>query len=401
MPLSVPASFPVDPEALRLLESATNPSDVLRRLIRDRSISPFLLTAGVDPVALGSVVAGSADADGPQPERKQRVLDDAIREAQLLGHRRVGLLHVLMALLYADSPDTAKPLSDAGLTLYDLRTYVHSAEGQRERDRLSRAPLPRLRGEVRPSPYFLLPLGGWALGALILLTHPIDLPDLLGTLVFVLGGWITSVCLHEFAHAVVAYYGGDRAVAQAGYLSLNPRRYSHPLFTIVLPVVFIILGGIGLPGGAVYINRQSLRSRGWDAAVSAAGPFASLCFTLLVAIPFATLGPAKMWAAQPQLTEALAYLGVLVLASVILNLLPIPPLDGWGIVSSFMSWETRARIGNFGSIGVLILFLLLWQTRVGNFFWELVYNLAALLQMPPVLAYLGQQAMQLSRLFQI
>jgi Zn-dependent protease len=46
---------------------------------------------------------------------------------------------------------------------------------------------------------------------------------------FVVSGWLVSLCLHEYAHAVVAYRAGDRDIAHRGYLTLNPLKYSHPL----------------------------------------------------------------------------------------------------------------------------------------------------------------------------
>jgi len=60
---------------------------------------------------------------------------------------------------------------------------------------------------------------------------------------------------------VLAYSGGDRAVAQRGYLTLNPLKYTHPVLSIVLPLIFVILGGIGLPGGAVWVNHGAIRGR--------------------------------------------------------------------------------------------------------------------------------------------
>ncbi len=60
----------------------------------------------------------------------------------------------------------------------------------------------------------------------------------------VLFGWIFSLCLHEFSHALVAYYGGDYTVREKGYLTFNPLKYTHPLFSILLPMLFLVLGGI-------------------------------------------------------------------------------------------------------------------------------------------------------------
>src|SRR5687768_11485576 len=65
----------------------------------------------------------------------------------------------------------------------------------------------------------------------------------------VMVGWIMSVILHEFAHGVVAYLGGDYTIRERGGLSLNPLVYIDPVGSLLLPAVFLLLGGIPLPGG--------------------------------------------------------------------------------------------------------------------------------------------------------
>ena len=57
----------------------------------------------------------------------------------------------------------------------------------------------------------------------------------MATFVLVLFLWIFSVCLHEFAHASVAYRGGDITVKDKGYLSLNPLKYLDPMSSVILP----------------------------------------------------------------------------------------------------------------------------------------------------------------------
>ncbi len=52
--------------------------------------------------------------------------------------------------------------------------------------------------------------------------------------------WVFSVCLHEFGHAAVAFYVGDYTVKDKGYLTLNPIKYTHPVYSIVMPVVFMM-----------------------------------------------------------------------------------------------------------------------------------------------------------------
>ena len=90
--------------------------------------------------------------------------------------------------------------------------------------------------------------------------------------VLVLAGWVISLCLHEFAHAATALAGGDIAVRTRGYLTLNPFRYLNAAYSIVIPVIILIAGGIPLPGGAVLIENHRLRKRWWSSLVSLAGP---------------------------------------------------------------------------------------------------------------------------------
>jgi Zn-dependent protease len=104
------------------------------------------------------------------------------------------------------------------------------------------------------------------------------------TFTIVFFGWIFSLCLHEFSHALVAYYGGDHTVREKGYLTFNPLKYTHPVFSIVLPLLFLFMGGIGLPGGAVYIERWRIRNRYWLSAMSLAGPFSNLVFAIILGL---------------------------------------------------------------------------------------------------------------------
>ena len=94
----------------------------------------------------------------------------------------------------------------------------------------------------------------------------------LGVFLLVISGWVVSLCLHEFAHAYVAYRSGDHSVEAAGYLTLNPLRYAHPFLSIVLPILFIVQGGIGLPGGAVYLHPSAFRTRAQQSLAAAVGP---------------------------------------------------------------------------------------------------------------------------------
>ena len=159
-------------------------------------------------------------------------------------------------------------------------------------------------------------------------------------------GWILSVCLHEFGHAIVAYWGGDTSVKDKGYLTLNPLKYTDLNFSLILPLIFLLIGGIGLPGAAVYIDQQRLRNRWWQSAVSAAGPIASSVVTLLLALPF-MLGLASLHSQYLWLWSALAFLIYLQIFVVIINSLPIPSLDGYGVIEPWLPSGLQLRLRKF------------------------------------------------------
>ncbi len=107
------------------------------------------------------------------------------------------------------------------------------------------------------------------------------------SIIIIIFSWVISLCLHEFAHALVAYCGGDTSVKEKGYLTLNPLKYTDVSTSLVIPIVFLLLGGLALPGGAVYINTNLLRNRYWQSLMSFAGPFANLLIAAFLSFIFA------------------------------------------------------------------------------------------------------------------
>ena len=138
------------------------------------------------------------------------------------------------------------------------------------------------------SPFFLLLLGATAGGA-VLAAVGTGAVLVAGIVLVVLGGWAVSLCLHEFAHAFVAYRGGDATVRARGYLTLDIRRYTNVALTFVLPVLFLLLGGIPLPGGAVLVNHGAIRSRAARSLVSFAGPAVNLVLGLALVLTVAAV----------------------------------------------------------------------------------------------------------------
>jgi Zn-dependent protease len=188
------------------------------------------------------------------------------------------------------------------------------------------------------------------------------------TFTIVFFGWIFSLCLHEFSHALVAYLGGDYTVREKGYLTFNPLKYTHPLFSIVLPLLFLLLGGIGLPGGAVYIERWRIRNPWMLSLVSLAGPLSNL----LVAI---VLGLILRFLSIPvEYLPGLSFLLVLQVSAVLFNSIPLPPFDGYNVLEPFLPEVIRRQVDGFRDIAIWVILLLFWFVpAVSSSFWESVF----------------------------
>ncbi|TCK20535.1 Zn-dependent protease [Pseudonocardia endophytica] len=175
-----------------------------------------------------------------------------------------------------------------------------------------------------------------------------------GIFVMALAGWAVSLCLHEFGHAVVAYRGGDTSVAMKGYLTLDIRRYTDVGYSFVLPLIILLIGGLPLPGGAVWINQWALRSRARRSAVSFAGPAANLVLgvVLTVLVGFVPMPDA--------LVAGLSVLALLQVVAFVLNLLPVPGLDGWGVLEPYLprsAQQLGARVRPWAPFALLAVLL--------------------------------------------
>jgi Zn-dependent protease len=205
------------------------------------------------------------------------------------------------------------------------------------------------------------------------------------TFVVVLVGWILSLSLHEFSHALLAYMGGDYTVREKGYLTFNPLKYTHPVYSLLLPLLFLVMGGIGLPGGAVYIETWRLRSKNWRTAVSLAGPLSNLLLAIILGLVlrFSQVNFSGVW-------PGVAFLALLQVTAVVLNLIPVPPFDGYNAIEPHLDEGTRMRFEQVRGGFIWIVFLLLWFVPfISNLFWGLIFFISRVLGIPLDLASMG------------
>jgi Zn-dependent protease len=243
-----------------------------------------------------------------------------------------------------------------------------------------------LTDSVRPSPIFLV-LVGLFLAACVWASQVDGIgPARWAVRAVVFTGWVLSLCLHEFGHAATAFKGGDVTVVDKGYLTLDPRKYAHVGLSLGLPVLFLLLGGIGLPGGAVWINTGMIRTRAMRSLMSFAGPAANLLTAVVLAIPLA-LG---LFDSMPALGLGLAFLASLQVSTALLNLLPIPGLDGFGVLTPYLPASVLQASRQFSQFGFIILFVLLMNTGLGTALWDTSNWIADAIGVPLQWAELGR-----------
>ncbi|ODU01086.1 MAG: peptidase M50 [Pseudonocardia sp. SCN 72-86] len=212
----------------------------------------------------------------------------------------------------------------------------------------------------RLSPWFLLLLavslvGGVvaALAGAVPLQPHSSVALTTGIVLLVLGGWTVSLCLHEFGHAFVAYRAGDVTVRDKGYLTLDIRRYTDVGLSFVLPILFLLIGGIPLPGGAVWINHGLVRSRAARSLISLAGPAMNLILGAILTLAVANIP-------MPYgLVIGLSALALIQVLAFVLNILPIPGLDGFGVIEPYLRPGARQVAAKVRPWAPLVLFVVL------------------------------------------
>jgi Zn-dependent protease len=192
---------------------------------------------------------------------------------------------------------------------------------------------------------------------------------------------ILSIIAHEVAHGYAAEWEGDPTARLAGRLTLNPLAHIDLVGSLLIPALLVLSGSPILFGWAkpVPYNPYNLRDKRWGEALVAS---AGVATNLALAVLFALL--ARLTAASASaLASFLATIGFINLFLGLFNLIPFPPLDGYGVLSSVLPFSLsyplrrfEARVRAWGP-AALILFLIVFSYLVAGPFSALVYWLYA------------------------
>ncbi len=212
----------------------------------------------------------------------------------------------------------------------------------------------------------------------------LDINALIQTIAIAALPVVFAITLHEAAHGYAARHFGDPTAWQAGRISLNPLRHIDPVGTVLIPLLILIFSaGSFLFGYAkpVPVNFGRLRNPKRDMFwVALAGPAANLFMALLwaVLLKFAWDMPVNDYTVP--LTE-MSKVGVVInCVLMVLNLLPLPPLDGGRIAVSLLPHPLAGQFARLERWGFPILLLLLFTGVLGLVMYPLVQMAVGLIE---------------------
>ena len=185
---------------------------------------------------------------------------------------------------------------------------------------------------------------------------------------------VLAITLHEAAHGYVARMFGDDTAYVQGRVTLNPIKHVDLIGTILVPGLMLVTSKllVGVPfvfGWAkpVPVNFGNLRHPKRDMIwVAAAGPAVNFVMAVLWALLSRLVAPSGLWASEGMYQMTQIGVGVN-LALMVLNLLPIPPLDGGRIVTGLLPLRAAmvyARIEPYGFAVILLLLFVGWLERL-------------------------------------
>lgn len=187
---------------------------------------------------------------------------------------------------------------------------------------------------------------------------------------------LLAVTVHETAHGLIASYFGDKTAKMLGRLTLNPVKHIDPIGTILVPGLMLLL-----PGGFVFgwakpvpVNWRNLRNpkqdMGW---VAVAGPLSNLFMAIgwAILVRIALMTGVDNWFALPLLFMGVAgiYINTILM---VLNLLPLPPLDGGRVMTGLLPARAALVFSRIEPYGFMIIIALLMSGILGQVMWPFV-----------------------------
>ncbi|MGZ8270011.1 MAG: site-2 protease family protein [Methylophilus sp.] len=189
-----------------------------------------------------------------------------------------------------------------------------------------------------------------------------------------------AITVHEAAHGYVAKHFGDLTAEKQGRITLNPLKHIDPIGTILLPILTMMLGGI-LFGWAkpVPVNFANLRNPKKDMLwVAAAGPISNFLMAIFWAMMFNFSNYVP--------NEAVNFLAIMSMAGIsinivlmVLNLLPMPPLDGGRIAVSLLPMPWAIKLARVERYGFPILIVLMFTGALGYVIYPIIQMIEQLL----------------------